>query len=304
MQIMARSRDLRPGYSRRAQYGIFTGYVIAVVGIVVGLIALALSLFDPGAFAFLRGAATEVAAPVGKTSSAARRSGAGLIAAIGAYFETGRQNLALSREVAGARANAVTARALADENRRLKALLHIVDPAQPPIATATLIGSTAASARRYAIIDVGTAQGVRAGQPVRGAAGLIGRVVEVSRDTARVLLISDADNVVPVRRAGDGLPGFVQGTANGRIEIRLLTMGNNPLHPGDVFVTSGSGGIYPPGVPVAVVAATRRDGAEGRLAADPAATDYVVVLPTFKADAVAAMAASVKAAGPPLKEDN
>ncbi len=301
---MARSRDLRPGYSRRAQYGIFTGYVIAVVGIVVGLIALALSLFDPGAFAFLRGAATEVAAPVGKTSSAARRSGAGLIAAIGAYFETGRQNLALSREVAGARANAVTARALADENRRLKALLHIVDPAQPPIATATLIGSTAASARRYAIIDVGTAQGVRAGQPVRGAAGLIGRVVEVSRDTARVLLISDADNVVPVRRAGDGLPGFVQGTANGRIEIRLLTMGNNPLHPGDVFVTSGSGGIYPPGVPVAVVAATRRDGAEGRLAADPAATDYVVVLPTFKADAVAAMAASVKAAGPPLKEDN
>jgi rod shape-determining protein MreC len=304
MQFMARSRDLRPGYSRRAQYGIFTGYVIAVVGIVVGVIALALSLFDPGAFAFLRGAATEVAAPVGETSSAARRSGTGLIAAIGAYFDTGRQNLQLSREIAGARANAVTARALADENRRLKALLHIVDSAQPPIASATLIGSTAASARRYAIIDVGTAQGVRAGMPVRAAAGLIGRVVEASRDTARVLLISDADNVVPVRRAGDGLPGFVQGTANGRIAIRLLTMGNNPLHPGDVFVTSGSGGIYPPGVPVAVVATTRRDGAEGQLAADPAATDYVLVLPTYKADAVAAMAASVKAAGPPLKEDN
>ena len=63
---MARSRDLRPGYSRRAQYGIFTGYVIAVVGIVVGLIALALSLFNPGAFAFLRGAASEVVAQVGE----------------------------------------------------------------------------------------------------------------------------------------------------------------------------------------------------------------------------------------------
>ena len=301
---MARSRDLRPGYSRRAQYGIFTGYVVAVVGIVVGVIALALSLFDPGAFGFLRGAASEVAAPVGEASSATRRSGAGLIAAIGAYFETGRQNLELSREIARARANAVTARALADENQRLKALLHIVDPALPPVSSARLIGSTAASARRYAIIDAGSAHGVRAGQPVRGAAGLIGRVVEVSPDTARVLLISDADNVVPVRRAGDGLPGFVQGTANGRIEIRLLTMGNNPLHPGDVFVTSGSGGIYPPNVPVAVVAAARRDGAEGRLAADPAATDYVLVLPTYKAEAVAAMAASVKAAGPPLKDDN
>ena len=301
---MARSRDLRPGYSRRAQYGIFTGYVVAVMGIIVGVIALTLSLFDPGAFGFLRGPATEMAAPVGEASSIARRSGKGAFAAIGAYFDAGRQNLLLSREVAGARANAITARALADENARLKALLHIVDPAQPPIAAARLIGSTAASARRYAIIDVGTARGVRAGQPVRGAAGLIGRVVEASRETARVLLISDANNVVPVRRAGDGLPGFVQGTANGRIEIRLLTMGNNPLHPGDVFVSSGSGGIYPPGVPVAVVAAARRDGAEGLLADDPGATDYVLVLPTYSAEAVAAMTATIKASGPPLKDEN
>lgn len=301
---MARSRDLRPGYSRRAQYGIFTGYVILVVGIVVGVIALGLSLFNPGAFGFLRGVASEVAAPAGEASAATRRSGRGIVAAISAYFETGHQNLELTREIAGARASAVSARATADENRRLKALLHIVDPAQPPVTTAWLIGSTAASARRYAIIDAGSARGVRAGQPVRGAAGLIGRVVETSPGTARVLLLSDADNVVPVRRAGDGLPGFVQGSANGRIEIRLLTMGNNPLHTGDVFVTSGSGGIYPPNVPVAVVSATRRDGAEGRLAADPGSTDYVIVLPVFKADAVAAMAASVKAAGPPLKDEN
>ena len=301
---MARSRDLRPGYSRRAQYGIFTRYVILVVGIAVGVIALGLSLFDPGAFAWLRGAGSEVAAPVGEASATARRSGANLVAAVGAWFDTGRQNLALAREVAAARATAVSARATADENRRLKALLHIVEPTQPPVATARLIGSTAVSARRYAIIDAGTLRGVHAGQAVRGAAGLIGRVVETSPDTARVLLISDADNVVPVRRAGDGLPGFVQGTANGRIAIRLLSMGNNPLHPGDVFVTSGSGGIYPPGVPVAVVATTRRDGAEGRLAADPAATDYVIVLPAYAASATAAMVATVKAAGPPLKDEN
>jgi rod shape-determining protein MreC len=301
---MARSRDLRPGYSRRAQYGIFTGYVIAVVGIIVGLVALGLSLFDPGAFAFLRGAASEIGAPVGEASSAARRSGAGIVAAFSAYFDTGRQNLELTHEIAAARAAAISTRAVADENRRLKALLGIVDQAAPPVSAARLIGSTAASARRYAVIDAGAARGVRAGQPVRGAAGLVGRVVEVSRDTARVLLISDADNVVPVRRATDGLPGFVQGAANGKIAIRLLTMGNNPLHAGDVFVTSGSGGIYPPGIPVAVVAEARRDGAEGRLAADPAATDYVLVLPIYKGEAVAAMSASVKAAGPPPKDDN
>ncbi|WP_420382611.1 rod shape-determining protein MreC [Novosphingobium sp.] len=301
---MARSRDLRPGYSRRAQYGIFTAYVIAVGGVIIGLIALGISLLNPAAFGFLRGAASEISAPAGEASTATRRSGAGLVSAIEAWFETGHQNLELIHEIAGARAAAVSARATADENRRLKALLHIVDPAAPPVSAARLIGSTAASARRYAVIDAGDAHGVRAGQPVRGAAGLIGRVVETSRDTARILLVSDASNVVPVRRAGDGLPGFVQGTANGKIAIRLLSLGNNPLHPGDVFVTSGSGGIYPPGVPVAVVSQTRRDGAEGRLAADPAATDYVFVLPVYQAPAVAAMADAVKAAGPPPKDDN
>jgi len=301
---MARSRDLRPGYSRRAQYGIFTAYVIAIGGVIIGVIALGVSLYNPGAFGFLRGAASEIGAPAGEASTATRRSGAGLASAISAWFDTGRQNLLLTHEIAAARATAISARAIADENRRLKALLHIVDPAAPPVSAARLIGSTAASARRYAVIDTGDAQGVRAGQPVRGAAGLIGRIVETSRDTARVLLVSDANNVVPVRRAGDGLPGFVQGSANGKIAIRLLSLGNNPLHPGDVFVTSGSGGIYPPGIPVAVVAETRRDGAEGRLAADPAATDFVFVLPIYQAPAVAAITEAVKAAGPPPKDDN
>jgi rod shape-determining protein MreC len=301
---MARSRDLRPGHSRRAQYGIFTAYVIAVGGVIIGVIALGVSLYNPGAFGFLRGAANEIGAPAGEASNATRRSGAGLVSAINAWFDTGHRNLELTHEIAGARATAISARATADENRRLKALLHIIDPTAPPISAARLIGSTAASARRYAVIDTGDANGVRAGQPVRGAAGLIGRVVETSRDTARVLLISDANNVVPVRRVGDGLPGFVQGTANGKIAIRLLTMGNNPLHPGDVFVTSGSGGIYPPGIPVAVVAQARRDGAEGRLAADPAATDFVLVLPIYQAPAVTAMTDAVKAAGPPPKDDN
>lgn len=301
---MARSRDLRPGFSRRAQYGIFTGYVIAILGIVVGLVVLGISLLNPGAFATLRNAGNEIAAPVGEASAAARASGQGIIATVEAYFDAGRQNQKLAREIAAARADAITMRAVAAENARLKALLGIVDRTAPPVGAARLIGSTAASARRYAVLDIGTAHGVHEGQPVRGASGLIGRVVEAGPDTARVLLISDADNVVPVRRASDGLPGFVQGSANGRIEIRLLTMGTNPLHPGDIFVTSGSGGIYPPGVPVAVVTQLHHDGAQARLADDPAATDYVVVLPVWKAPAVDAMAASVKAAGPPVKDDN
>ncbi|MCW1381822.1 rod shape-determining protein MreC [Novosphingobium sp. KCTC 2891] len=300
---MARSQDRRPGFSRRAQYGIFTGYVVAVLGVVAGVVLLAVSLFNPGAFSFARAAAAEVARPMGQAGAETRVASQGLFAGIAAYFNAGRQNAELSREVAAARANAVTMRAMEGENRRLKALLGIIDPQARPVAAARLIGSTSASARRFAVLSVGANQNLRPGQPVRSGSGLIGRVVEVGPNTARVLLVTDPDNVVPVRRASDGLPAFVQGGSNGRIEIRMINMGVNPLHKGDVFVTSGSGGLYPPGIPVAVATEPHRDGAVGHLASDPSDADFVIVLPVFQPAAVAALEASQKAAGPAPGDD-
>ncbi|WP_408590551.1 rod shape-determining protein MreC [Novosphingobium sp.] len=300
---MARLPDRRPGFSRRAQYGIFTGYVVAIGGAVIGAVLLVVSLIQPEAFGFARTAANEVGRPSGVAAAHSRTIGQAIYATVGAYFNAGQQNAALSREVAAARANAVTARAVADENHRLKALLGIVDPVDRPVTAARLIGSTAQSARRYAVLNEGSFSGISAGQSVRAAAGLIGRVVEAGPHTARVLLVTDPENVVPVRRVGDGLPAFVQGAANGTVEIRLINMGLNPLHKGDVFVTSGSGGLYPPNVPVAIATAPHRDGASGRLASDPADTDFVVVLPVFQPGAVAALEASRQAAGPPPPAD-
>ncbi len=295
---MARSVDRRPGFSRRAQYGIFTGYVIAVAGFLAGAGLLVVSIVNPAAFSSVRGTASELARPAGEASAETRATGQSVLAAIGAYFQAGRQNAALSREVAAARANAITMQALENENRRLKALLGIVDPAMKPIAAARLIGSTAASARRFAVLSAGASQGVRAGQPVRSAAGLIGRVIETGPGTARVLLVTDPENVVPVRRARDGLPAFVEGKSDGRIAIRLINMGVNPLKLGDVFVTSGSGGLYPPGIPVAVVTEVLHDGGVGHLASDPADADFVMVLPVFQPAAITALGASQQAAGP------
>lgn len=298
---MARPNDRSPGFSRRAQVGIFTGYVVAALGVVIGAALLVVSLVNPRSFSWARAGAAEVASPVGKAAASGRRGGMDVLGAIGAYFNAGRQNAALRHEVDIARADAIKARFLEQENRRLKALLGVREASPHPVVSARLIGSTASSTRRFAVIAAGSLSGVQVGQPVRSAAGMIGRVLEVGPDTARVLLVTDPENVIPVRRSSDGLPAFVQGGANGKVAIRLINSGITTLRKGDVFVTSGSGGIYTPGVPVAVVTEPNRDGGTGMLTGDPADADYVLVEESYQPEAVATLAAPAAIETPPAE---
>ena len=170
---------------------------------------------------------------------------------------------------------------LIDENRRLKAMLHLVQADPHPVATGWLIASTASSTRRFATISAGRMSGVKIGMPVVSPLGLVGRIIEVGQVSSRVLLLTDAESVVPVRRASDGIPAFATGRADGTMQIRLLTLGINPLRIGDSFVTSGSGGLYWPGTPIAVVGALTHDGAIARVLADPAASEVVLVQPEW-----------------------
>ena len=77
-----------------------------------------------------------------------------------------------------ARALLLRARSLSYDNRRLKALLQVRDRISDPVVTARLVSSSASSTRRFAILNAGSWQGVRDGQPVRGPEGLIGRILE------------------------------------------------------------------------------------------------------------------------------
>ena len=63
--------------------------------------------------------------------------------------------------------------------------------------------------------------------------------------SSRVLLLTDSESVVPVRRAKDDVVAFAEGRADGSLRLRLINLGVNPIKVGDVFVTSGSGGLYP-----------------------------------------------------------
>ncbi|QFT77827.1 rod shape-determining protein MreC [Erythrobacter sp. THAF29] len=276
------------GFSKKAQYSVFTGYLLAALGALLGLALLALSLWQPSALAPLRGGAQDAVAPVGEGTAAVRSTSVSFWDSIGGYIQAGSQNAALRKEVEIARIRLKEAEAIKQENERLKSLLALSESEIEPVAVARLVGSSSTSSRRFAYIARGRNDGIEVGMPVRSPRGVIGRVLEVARGSSRILLLTDTESVLPVRRSSDETVAFAEGRGDGLLRIRLINLGLNPLEVGDVFVTSGAGGYYRPGVAVAVLSELTADGGIARLIADPSATDFVSVEPIYVPEAVEA----------------
>jgi len=182
----------------------------------------------------------------------------------------------------------VEARAILEENRQLKAALQLRERSVAAVAAGRVVGSSFESPRRFAILSVGKADGVAIGMPVRSAEGLLGRIVDAGHNASRVLLVSDRANIVPARILKGGQPVISTGRGDGTIDVRPLEVGKNPFKVGDVIITSGTGGLYPPLVPVAKVIRLDDDGAIAVPIADPALVSFAIVERPFEAAALAA----------------
>ncbi len=278
---MASSRDRRPGFSRRAQYGLFLGYVGAVGGALIGAGLLLLSTFNPPAYAAVRGFFAEVTTPISSGLDWVKRSIAGTPAGIAEHWNVKAENDRLKKELADNNTLVERARTLNQENRRLREMLKLRDVTAESVVAARLVNSSASSTRRYATLNAGSWQGVKRGQPVREPDGLIGQVIEVSPNTSRVLLIIDSSSNVPVRRTRDGLPAIATGRGDGQLDIKSATITSGGFKPGDMFVTSGTGGVYPPNIPVARVVRLQGEAAVGQPAANPDSLDFALVQQPF-----------------------
>lgn len=283
---MAQPANKRPGYSRRAQYGLLLGYVVAVAGIVIAVLMLVVAVIDPRGFAAIKGAALDLTAPVSEAGRSGVRGVSGVGDAIGNYINAGSQNAALKAELEAARRAIVRGRIAEAENARLRRLLGLARHTQDEVTLARIVASSFDSPRRVATLSAGSAAGVRPGQPVRVADGLIGRVLETGRWASRILLVSDGASSVPVRALRTDVPALAAGRGDGTVELRTLEVGANPFRRGDILVTSGVGGIFPPDIPVAVVIGRQGDTAIARPIADPARADFAIVQPIYQPAAI------------------
>ena len=284
---MVASAGQRPGWSRRAQYGLFFGFVATVVAIVVGLLMLVLSLAAPQSYAAVRGVALDASAPLTTVLSEVTTTATGLVSGAGDYWDAARQNGELKRQRTAMLRRMIEAKAIMLENQELKRALALHERDRRTIATGRVVGSSINSPRRFAILSVGKRDGVAPGMPVRAADGLIGRIVEAGMFASRVLLVSDRANIVPARLVRGGLPVIATGRGDGTIDVRPLEVGRNPFRRNDIIVTSGTGGLYPPLWPIARIIRLDDDGAIALPLADPGQVSFALVEPPFEPAAIA-----------------
>jgi rod shape-determining protein MreC len=133
------------------------------------------------------------------------------------------ENVRLTRENERLLAWQESAHRLAAQNEILQSLLDYKPAPKAHFVTARVIGDSGGAFVRSVLINAGTAQGISKGQAAVTGKGLAGQVVQVGYRSARVLLITDINSRVPV---------------------------NASVAPGDRVVTSGHGGVFPPGLPV------------------------------------------------------
>jgi len=277
----------RPGWSRKAQYGLFFSFLAAIAGLLIGLVLLAVSFVAPKSYAAVRGVALDATAPVTDGLSEVTATVSGLFSGAGNYWDAAHQNAQLKRERALMIQRIIEAKAISQENQELKAALQLRERSRTPVASGRVVGSSFSSPRRFAIFSAGSSDGVRVGMPVRSPKGLIGRVMDAGALASRVLLVSDRASIVPARILRTGQPVISQGRGDGTVDLRPLEVGRNPFRPGDIVITSGTGGLYPPLIPIARVVRLDDDGAIARPLADPGSTSFAVVEQPYEPAAAA-----------------
>lgn len=148
--------------------------------------------------------------------------------------------------------------ALKAENARLRDLLEARARVKDEIRVAGIMAVDANPYRHSIVIDIGAREGAYDGQAIIDAVGVIGQVIQTGLTTSQAMLISDPSHSLPVEVNRNGLRTIANGTGEfDRLDLPFIT-NNADIRPGDLLVTSGLGGTFPAGYPVAVVETVNR----------------------------------------------
>ena len=164
-----------------------------------------------------------------------------------------QENARLREENARLLAWQDVARRLEQDNARYRQLLHITSDPVSTFVSARVVGDSGSAFVRTMLLNAGTRDGVEKGQAVLGAEGLAGRIIEVGQRSSRLLLLTDLNSRIPIMLENSRYRGILAGDNSDQPRIDYLPI-NAQVSPGDRVITSGSGGLFPQGLPIGVIA--------------------------------------------------
>jgi rod shape-determining protein MreC len=169
------------------------------------------------------------------------------------YAELKKENSHLKESQLINDAKLLKLEALEKENTRLRVLLENSFRLGEQVLVAELLSVKLDPYEHTVVVNKGTRFGVHAEQPVLDANGIVGQVIRALPSSSEVMLITDPDHAIPVEVNRNGLRTIAFGTGQpNRLQLPFLAK-NADIIPGDLLVTSGLGGVFPAGYPVAVV---------------------------------------------------
>lgn len=151
--------------------------------------------------------------------------------------------------------------ALQQENRQLRNLLELPQRSGLTAQAAELVYTERDVFKRKALVNKGMNAGVQTGQIVMDDIGIVGQITRVYPWLSEVTLVTEKDHAVPAQVLRNGLRTIVFGAGDtSQLSLRYMPISSD-IQDGDILVTSGIDGIYPPGIPVARVVKIERDPA-------------------------------------------
>ena len=234
---------------RRGSQPRATSYLLIAVALAIVLIGVGETL----RFSSARDVAAGVFAPFQAAVMSASNGVGGFVAMLTSIGNTADENRRLKQHVADLERQLAGRQQQDLTDQKLKALLGVRDSLQIHTVTAQVIGLDPEALTQTMTIHAGTSQGVRKGMSVLGQRGLVGKVISVQSNTAAVRLISDPQLPVNAEVATTHLGGTIK-IKDGQLVDEILGAPTDlKLNQGETLVTSGLGGNYPKGLPVAEV---------------------------------------------------
>jgi rod shape-determining protein MreC len=220
----------------------------------ITLITLDMRGSSSGAIGSLRRGAHDVFAPIQSAADKVISPVGDFFGGITRYGHVKSENQRLKARLAELEAKGVQESEAQRQLQVLTANEHLTFAPDLKSVVARVVSTSPSNFQVTVELDKGTAAGIQKGMPVVSGAGLVGRVVEVSKERATVLLITDGESHVGVRFSGSGDTGIANGAGPSEpIAVGFVNAGTK-VQPAEVVTTSGlQHAIFPPGIPVGKV---------------------------------------------------